>query len=128
MRRLVNLRGGVEASHGSCRPIASGTARSQKATPYHHQWGRIYSSIFIPRASPRLMSSRVSHGRVALYAISSWRGCFQRLATGQHQRTDQGSPPSDAGRKKVDHDDPAQALDTADGGDHAGQNVEAEQP
>ncbi len=46
----------------------------------------------------------------------------------QHERGDEGGEPAGAGGEEVDHDDPAESFDAADGGDHAGQDVEAGQP
>lgn len=69
----------------------------------------------------------VSNRRVGPGDVWIWRGRWRVLPTWQHEGSDEGGEPSDAAGEQVDHDDPAQAFDTPDDCDHAGQDVQAGQ-
>jgi len=51
----------------------------------------------------------------------------RRVAARQHQGADKGGKPAHASGEEVDHDEPAQTLDSADGADQARQDVEDDQ-
>src|SRR6266700_855067 len=80
----------------------------------------------------RELSWPVDRMRAGPRAVRRRRQRRQWFAAGEYEGGDEGGDeggePAGAGGEEVDHDDPAGSFDAADGGDHAGQDVEAGQP
>lgn len=81
----------------------------------------------MPGVRPRVVRWHIDRWRVRLCAVRRGRRRRRGFSAWQHEGADKGGELSDAGGEQVDHDDPAKALHAADGRDHAGQDVQAEQ-